>query len=297
MRILNFGSLNIDYVYNVEHILIGGETLTADDRNIYPGGKGLNQSVAFARAGADVWHAGAIGQADGAILLEALEKNGVKTDYLKVLKDAPSGHTFIQVDRNGQNCILVYGGSNRMQTREHIDQTLENFGAEDYLILQNEVNEIPYIVEKAKARGMKIVLNPSPMDERIATIPLEKVDFFMINEIEAAQLVEGKTDEELLEKLTQKYPASHIIMTVGSRGAYYAHQEQREHHPIFDIKVVDTTAAGDTFTGYFMKVFGETGDAKESLRIASIASTLAVSREGASTSIPTWEEVINFQEK
>ncbi len=295
MKILNFGSLNIDYVYNVDHILIGGETLSATDRNIYPGGKGLNQSVAFARAGADIWHAGAIGKADGRILLNALEKNGVKTDYLQILEDAPSGHTFIQVDKNGQNCILVYGGANRRQTKEQIDQTLEHFAANDFLILQNEINEIPYIVDKAKDRGMKIVLNPSPMDERIAEIPLHKIDFFMLNEIEAAQLVKVETDQELLDQLVKTYPESHIIMTVGARGAYYAHQDIREHHPIFEVKVVDTTAAGDTFTGYFMKAFAETKDPEESLHKASIASALAVSRQGASTSIPLWEEVLAFE--
>lgn len=148
MKILNFGSLNIDYVYNVDHILVGGETLSAFDRNIYPGGKGLNQSVSFARAGADVWHAGAIGEKDGEILKEILEKNNINLSYLNILSDAPSGHTFIQVDKDGQNSILVYGGSNQMQTEEHIDKTLSHFDSGDYLILQNEINNIPYIMKK-----------------------------------------------------------------------------------------------------------------------------------------------------
>lgn len=137
MKILNFGSLNIDYTYNVDHILIGGETLSASDRNVYAGGKGLNQSLALARAGIDVWHAGAIGKRDGKILLDTLKANYVHTDYLKILENDPSGHTFIQVDKNGQNCILVYGGSNQMITSGQVDQTLKYFNKDDFILLQN----------------------------------------------------------------------------------------------------------------------------------------------------------------
>ncbi|NLM18584.1 MAG: ribokinase [Clostridiaceae bacterium] len=294
MKILNFGSLNIDYVYNVDHIIVSGETLSASDRNIFPGGKGLNQSVAFARAGANVWHAGNIGKEDGGILLDTLKENSINTDYLQQLDNAPSGHTVIQVDKTGLNCILVYGGANSLQTRENIDNTLKNFSANDYLILQNEINDISYIMEKAKSIGMKIILNPSPIDEDILALPLDYVDVFMVNEIEAAQLVDGDSDEELLDNFVKKYPDAHTVMTIGSRGAHYAYKDQREFHGIFDIKVVDSTAAGDTFTGYFIQTFAETNDAYEALRVASAASTLAVSRAGASTSIPYLEEVEQF---
>ena len=294
MKILNFGSLNIDYVYNVDHIIVSGETLSASDRNIFPGGKGLNQSVAFARAGANVWHAGNIGKEDGGILLDTLKENSINTDYLQQLDNAPSGHTVIQVDKTGLNCILVYGGANSLQTRENIDNTLKNFSANDYLILQNEINDISYIMEKAKSIGMKIILNPSPIDEDILALPLDYVDVFMVNEIEAAQLVDGDSDEELLDNFVKKYPDTHTVMTIGSRGAHYAYKDQREFHGIFDIKVVDSTAAGDTFTGYFIQTFAETNDAYEALRVASAASTLAVSRAGASTSIPYLEEVEQF---
>lgn len=297
MKFLNFGSLNIDYVYNVDHILVGGETLSASDRNIYPGGKGLNQSISLARAGVETWHAGAIGKDDGQILYDVLEKSNVNLEYLKVLPETPSGHTFIQVDKEGQNCILVYGGSNQQITKEQVDKTLSAFSAKDYIFLQNEINEIAYIMEKANKIGMKIVFNPSPMDEKIDILPLDCVDFFMVNEIEAAQLVNGDSDEELLDNLIRKYPASHIIMTVGSRGAYYAHGEVREHYGIFDVERVDTTAAGDTFTGYFMSSFALGKTPRESLETASAASSIAVSRAGASSSIPTITEVKEFLEK
>lgn len=306
MKILNYGSLNIDYVYNVDHILIGGETQSATGRNIYPGGKGLNQSVAFARAGADIWHAGAIGRTDGIILLRALKDNAIHLDYLRELTDCPSGHTFIQVDKQGQNCILVYGGANRQQTRQDIDLTFDSFSAGDILVLQNEVNEISYMMDRAHAKGMKIVLNPSPMDDAIFRLPLDYVDFFMVNELEAAQLVLRRADidkkldiedTKLLSDLMKAYPKAHIVLTVGSRGAYYGHAGQVEHHEIFDVEVVDTTAAGDTFTGYFIHEFAETGDAYHSLRLASAASTIAVSRPGATSSIPTRAEVDRFLAK
>lgn len=296
MKVLNFGSLNIDYVYNVDHILIGGETLSASDRNVYAGGKGLNQSLALARAGVEVWHAGAIGQTDGRIFLDILESSHVHLDFLQILPDAPSGHTFIQVDKDGQNCILVYGGSNQMITRKQIDETLAHFNEGDFLLLQNEISEVPYIMKNAHAKGMKVVLNPSPFDEKIADMPLEYVDFFLINEIEAAQLTEGESDAELLDHLVERFPNSHFIMTVGSRGAYYAYQDNRAHHGIFDVKVVDTTAAGDTFTGYFIHAYIDEKSPQECLKIASAASALSVSKSGAGPSIPLQGEVEQFLE-
>lgn len=189
------------------------------------------------------------------------------------------------------------------QSKDHIEATFKNFSAGDYLILQNEINELTYIMEMAHAKDMKIVLNPSPMDEKIFKLPLDYVDFFMLNEIEAAQLVQGSAapttshdlrDEDLLQQIQTKYPSAHIILTVGSRGAYYSHGDTVTNHGIFDVDVVDTTAAGDTFTGFFIYNFAVTGDAHESLRLASAASSIAVSRPGATTSIPTKEEVENF---
>lgn len=294
MKILNFGSLNIDYVYNVDHIVRGGETLSSYGRNVYPGGKGLNQSVAFARADTDVWHAGAIGKVDGQMLNDVLLESGIHTDFLKILEDIPSGHTFIQVDKKGQNSILVHGGANKNIQKDDVESTLENFGEGDYLILQNEINNIDYIIKRGKAKGMQIVLNPSPIDESIFELPLDLVDFFLVNEIEANQLASGDTDEEIMKNFLKKYPNSHLIMTVGSKGAYYAHKDFRVHHGIFDVPVVDTTAAGDTFTGYFMSFFAKGEDPLTCLRLASAASSIAVSKAGASSSIPTIQEVELF---
>ena len=137
MKVLNFGSLNLDYVYQVDHIIIPGETQATKSRNTFCGGKGLNQSIALAKAGIPVYHAGQIGE-EGDILLETCKANGVNTEFIKKVP-GPSGHTVIQVDKNGQNSILLFGGSNRSITREFVDEVFANFEKDDILLLQNEV--------------------------------------------------------------------------------------------------------------------------------------------------------------
>ena len=164
MRILNFGSLNLDYVYQVDHFVQPGETLSAQSRAVKAGGKGLNQSVALSRAGAAVCHAGCFG-ADGVVLKDLLEENGVDTAFLLPVPEA-QGHTVIQVSPEGENCILLYGGSNRCIPEEHIRRVLGSFSRGDWLVLQNEINSLPLIVELASARGLQIVLNPSPYLKR-----------------------------------------------------------------------------------------------------------------------------------
>jgi len=294
MRVLNFGSLNIDYTYNVDHIIVEGETLSATKRNVYCGGKGLNQSIALSRAGVDVCHAGSVGKVDGIVLLEELKKSKVCMDFVRILEDTPSGHTFIQVDKSGANCILVYGGANQQITVEQIDETLLTFSKNDILLLQNEINNCSYIMESAFNKGMKIVLNPSPFDEKIKDLPLEYVDFFMVNEIEAKQFIDGDSEKDILDEFTKTFPNSHIVMTVGKNGAYYAYRNDREYHDVFDVEVIDTTGAGDTFTGYFVSSFIQNKHPYECLRIASAASSIAVSHKGASASIPNLHQVYDF---
>lgn len=189
MKILNFGSLNTDFVYEMPHILVPGETGTALSRNVYPGGKGLNSTVALARAGADVYFGGTLGE-DGEFMLDVLEESGADTTLVTRI-DGPSGHTVIQVDQGtGDNCIAVFPGSNRKNTEIQIDDALAKFEAGDYLILQNEVNNLPYLMRKAHERGMVLVFNPSPCDEIIKELPLDLADYLVVNEAEAATLAE-----------------------------------------------------------------------------------------------------------
>ena len=190
MKILNFGSLNIDMVYDVDNFVRPGETISSLKMEKFAGGKGLNQSIALSKAGADVYHAGMIGN-DGEFLKEILKENNVDTTYLKSI-DGPSGHAIIQVDKNGQNCILLYSGSNSMINEEFVDNVLENFGKGDLILLQNEISCLAYIIDKAHEKGLTIALNPSPMNEIIRNCNLGFVDYFILNEVEAELLTSKK---------------------------------------------------------------------------------------------------------
>lgn len=292
MKILNFGSLNIDYVYAVDHFVRPGETLASSRREVFPGGKGLNQSVALARAGADVWHAGGIGLSDGGFLKKMLDDSGVHTDYVREY-DTATGHTVIQVDSSGQNCILLFGGANRIQTPEFIDHVLSGFSKGDYLVLQNEINDVDYIMKKAHERGMIIFLNPSPYNKDVGSLPLEYADCFLLNEIEAEDICKSESGnpDTLLDILHHKFPGAQIVLTLGKTGVIYRDGQQVFRHGIYRVPVVDTTAAGDTFTGFFISCLAQDMGAERSLEYASIASSIAVSRKGAAPSIPTLEEV------
>ena len=289
MRILNFGSMNVDNVYSVDHVVVGGETISSTKREVFCGGKGLNQSVALARAGASVCHAGAVGT-DGDILLEACRKYGVDISLLRRYPVA-GGHTVIQVDKNGQNCIILYGGTNQMQTKEYVDEVMSHFGPGDYLVLQNEINLLDYIIDKAYEKGLKIVLNPSPFDDKLKDCDMSKIWLFMLNEIEGEQFTGIADFEGILGEMIRRYPQAKIVLTLGSQGAWYADSKERIFQDIFPVKAVDTTAAGDTFTGFFVTSLVTGKSPAESLRIAAKASSIAVTRPGAAPSIPSMEEV------
>lgn len=298
MKIINFGSLNIDNVYNVREFVKPGQTIFARDYHIAAGGKGLNQSIAAARAGAQVIHAGAIGR-NGLFLSELLREAGVDTSQLLLL-DAPSGHTIIEVNASGQNRIIVHGGTNQMLTDEYIDAVLKKGDPGDFVLLQNETNLIESILVRSHAKGMKIAFNPSPMPDDPAALSLDLVDYFIVNELEAAQLVGLPSDtpyEEILDRLTAKYPQAAIIMTLGENGVLFSQNGTRLSHPVFRVEAVDTTAAGDTFCGYFLAAVCRNVSADTALREASAASAIAVSRPSAAPSIPLYAEVEAFLAK
>ena len=293
MKVLNFGSLNLDYTYQVESILIPGETQASKRRDIFCGGKGLNQSIALAKAGVPVYHAGMIGD-EGGVLLDACRENGVNTDFIRKI-DGPSGHTIIQVDRNGQNCILLYGGANRSMTREFVDQVLDSFEEGDMILLQNEINELDYIIDRAYEKGMMIVLNPSPYDSALDSCDLGKVSMFLVNEIEGYQITGEREPEGILAKIREIYPGARVVLTLGGEGSVYQDETGIYRQGIYRVKAVDTTAAGDTFTGYFISSVIDGMPVQEGLDMAAKASAIAVSRPGATASIPLREEVMNFK--
>ena len=293
MKVLNFGSLNIDYGYSGDHFVRAGETLSSEKMEKFCGGKGLNQSIALARAGAPVYHAGIVG-AEGKMLTDVLEQYGVNTQFVKK-SPSSNGHAIIQIDKNGQNCILLYGGTNREITPEMVDEVLENFSAGDILVLQNEINCMDTILQKAHEKGMRIALNPSPIDESLKELPLEYVTWFLLNEVEGNELT-GETDPETIAvKLREKYPAGRIGLTLGKQGVLYYDGGEFLRHGIYPTKVVDTTAAGDTFTGFFLSCVLQGKSEAIALELASKASSIAVSIKGAANSIPTMEEVLDFK--
>lgn len=294
MKIVNIGSLNIDKTYSVKRFVQPKETIQALKYEEFCGGKGLNQSVALARAGAEVYHAGAVG-ADGALLTDMLESSGVHTDYL-LKTDGASGHAVIQIDESGQNNIIICGGANREITKEYIDSVLEHFESTDLLLLQNEISNVDHAIRKAKEKGMTIALNPSPVDDIIQTWPLELVNYFIINELEGRELagIESEVPADIMQALRAKFPHVKFVLTLGENGSYYFDQEKEVFHDIFRVKAVDTTGAGDTFCGYFIAGLSRGLDVETILAQASAASAIAVGRKGAAPSVPVLSEVKEF---
>ena len=296
MKVLVFGSLNIDYVYSVAHFVRPGETIASSGRQIFGGGKGLNQAIAFAKCGIETSQAGAVGQDDSGLLLDMLEAAGVQTQFIRKI-DGPSGHTIIQNTPQGENNIILFGGANQRISRAHVDQVFENFEKSDYLVLQNEISEISYIMQKAHQIDMHIVLNPSPMNEKIFEMPLEYVDYLILNEIEAAAILgeqETENGEWLLDQLVKKFPQMKIVLTLGSKGSLYADKDQRCAQKALKVQAVDTTAAGDTFTGYFMGEIMRGKEPQTAMKTATVAAAIAVCKKGASVSIPGYEEVMHY---
>lgn len=291
MKILNFGSCNIDFTYTLDHIVCEGETETSDKLEVFSGGKGLNQSVALARSGAEVFHAGCIGS-DGDFLLEILEGSGVNTTYLKRLTDEKCGHAIIQVSRKGENCIFLYGGANRQITEQQIDEVLSNFSKGDILLTQNETNHLKTLIEKAHKRGMCIILNPSPMNEVIHSLDLSMISYLVLNQVEAKAITGCDSTDEALSFFAKNYPEQKIVLTLGSKGCVYMDANQKTFHPSFVTKAVDTTGAGDTFTGYFVGELARGEEVLNCLKISSCAAAIAVSRHGAAPAIPTRAEVL-----
>ncbi len=290
MQMVVFGSLNIDKTYSLEEFVRPGQTIAAKKMEQFCGGKGFNQAIALRRAGNAVHFAGAVGQ-DGGMLLDALDRNGIDRRHVKITGGA-TGHAIIQLDRNGGNCIIILAGANGEITEAGADATLANFGAGDLIVLQNEISCVPYIIRRAHEKGMIVAFNPSPYDDRIARCDLSCVDYLLVNEEEGAAM-SGETEPDvMLDVLQRRYPGLSIVLTLGGDGSVY--QDRRGARftcGVHRVQAVDTTAAGDTFTGFFLSELLHHGDAEKALHIASVAAGIAVSRKGAEPSIPTMAEV------
>ncbi len=284
MKILNYGSLCIDHVYWVPYFVKPGETLSCTNYERHPGGKGLNQSLALAYAGADVWHAGAVGN-DGIWLKKLLDEAGVNTSLIQV-SDTPSGHALIQVTPAGENAIVISGGANRTIDADDLDRVFPQCKEGDCLLLQNEISSMPEIMTTANSKSMQIVFNAAPITKQVLDYPLEFVKLFVLNEVEGEALSGEQAPLRIVTHLIERYENASVVLTLGEQGAIYADQERIVQQSGFAVEALDSTGAGDTFTGYFLANWLNEQTADRCLEIACKAAAISVMRKGAATSIP-----------
>ncbi|WP_431023253.1 ribokinase [Halomonas sp. H5] len=289
----NLGSINIDHVYRVPHLVRPGETLASRDYQRVLGGKGANQSLALARAGGRVTHWGRLGRSD-AWALTPLEEAGVALGDIELV-DAPSGHALIQVDDDGENAIILYPGANHGFATPTLEALIAKAEPGATLLLQNECNGLAAAMAAAKQRGLTLAFNPAPMDQAVGELPLESCDLLFVNRGEAAALAglaETSPASALLEALAERLPEVELVLTLGADGVQYRHGETHLRLAAHRVEAVDTTAAGDTFIGAFLAARQAGADIETCLRRASTAAALCVQVPGAAPSIP-WAEAVD----
>lgn len=285
-HIVNFGSINIDHVYQVEHFVQPGETLSSKGYSKGLGGKGLNQSVALQRAGAQVIHAGCIGR-DDVWMNEQLNQLELNCDAIAPV-DSATGHALIQVNDAGENCILLHAGANHSLTVAMIDAQLARSEV-SWVLLQNETNHIETILEKAHAAGKKIAFNPAPCHAELGSLPLRLIDTLIVNEVEVVQLTGMNDLDAALASL--RGIVANVVMTLGGDGVRYSGESGHFVQAAEKVTVKDTTAAGDTFIGYYLASIMRGLAVPEALALASRAAAITVTRLGASSSIPYLDEL------
>ncbi|AWY00258.1 ribokinase [Marinomonas primoryensis] len=305
MTIYNFGSINLDHLYQLDHFVRPGETMASNSYQCLLGGKGANQSVALAKAGARVKHVGAIHYNDQAIIKQ-LESLGVDTALIEKI-DVPTGHAIIQLNKEAENSIILYQGANHALTEEQVDQVLSQATAGDWVLLQNETNLIEYTMRKAQEHGVKVAFNPAPMDAELTKKVLGFVDLLIVNEVEAMDLIGTSDIDSTIAAFPKAYPELAVLMTLGKAGVCYfsgkesagkkSTGEEKLFVKAFSVKAVDTTAAGDTFIGFCLASLMNGDDITQSITRACAASAICVTRLGAASSIPTQDEVTAFLAK
>lgn len=284
--IFNLGSINVDYFYRVPHFPAPGETLLSESYFKGLGGKGANQSIAIARAGGQVAHIGAIGE-DALWARDILEDAGVDVAKIAVL-ETPTGHAIINVDDKGENCIVLFAGANIQVSEGQISAALALAKAGDWLLLQNEVSNGVFAAKLARAKGLKIAYVAAPFAASTVQEMLPHVDFLSVNAGEAAQVCAalGVSEDEI--------PAEKLLITRGADGITYRDGGHSYTQPVFPVTPVDTTGAGDTFTGYFLAELDAGKAPQEALRIAAAAAAIQITRVGTSEAIPLMAEVTGF---
>ena len=284
MKVLNFGSINKDFIYSVNDFVNPGETISSIKYNIKIGGKGLNQSVAISKAGQKIYHAGII-NIDDTIILDKLKKWNINCENI-LLGDNPTGHAIIQVDKKGENSIIIHGGANDDIDIKFIESVLSKFNSGDILVLQNEINNIKEIIKRAHHKKMKIVFNPAPFDKEILSYDLNKISTLILNQTEGEALSKEKKPDNILKVLNSKFKNTEIILTLGEKGSIYSFKDQLLKIEAHRADTVDSTGAGDTFIGYYVAGLISGMNKKENLNRASEAAAIATTKIGGAESIP-----------
>ena len=284
--ILNFGSINIDNVYQVSRFPEAGETISSKSYEKILGGKGINQSIAIQRAGGDVKHIGFIG--DDEWILNQISSMDMKVDFISKCY-GPTGHAIIFVDESGENEIIIHPGANNKFSKSQCFEILENFTSKDtWVVLQNEINLSVEIATKAKELGFKVCYSAAPFDSDHARKMLPHIDLLAMNETELKEL------QKSLGENVFNLDIDMILVTLGSQGAELHLGNSTIKQSSFVNKAVDTTGAGDTFLGSFLACHNNGYVTEKSLEYAAAASSIQITRVGAAKAIPTFDEVQEF---
>ena len=284
--ILNFGSINIDNVYQVSRFPEAGETISSKSYEKILGGKGINQSIAIQRAGGDVKHIGFIG--DDEWILNQISSMDMKVDFISKCY-GPTGHAIIFVDESGENEIIIHPGANNQFSKSQCFEILENFTSKDtWIVLQNEINLSVEIATKAKELGFKVCYSAAPFDSDHARKMLPHIDLLAMNETELKEL------QKSLGENVFNLDIDMILVTLGSQGAELHLGNSTIKQSSFVNKAVDTTGAGDTFLGSFLACHNNGYVTEKSLEYAAAASSIQITRIGAAKAIPTFDEVQEF---
>ncbi len=292
MKILVIGSCNVDYTDYVESFPRPGETINGLDKRVAPGGKGLNQAIALKRAGADVTFFGAIGDDnDGAYIERVIKENGLDAVLLK--KKATTGSATILVNKESENFIVINHGANYALTLDDVKEAKDLIESASIILLQGEIKRETNegIIDYAHALGKVVVLNPAPAFS-LPVSSLSKIDYLIPNEKEVVLLSDKKNKDEAVTFLLES-GVKKVLVTLGEEGSEVSSKEGAVHVDAVKCKAIDTVAAGDTFIGYFLAFLSEGKKEEEAMRIASCASSIAVSRLGAISSIPYRDEVLS----
>jgi ribokinase len=283
--IWNLGSINLDNVYTLAHLPGPGETLAATSFHQGLGGKGANMSVAAARAAARVMHVGAVGN-DGIWARDRLLEYGVDTQYIHVTR-ATTGHANINVDATGENNIVLFPGANDEVTEQMIGAALTEASTGNWLLMQNETCGQVYAAQTAKTLGLNVAYSAAPFDADAVSAVMEYLDLLILNEVEAAQLVDA------LDCPLSDLPVADVVVTLGSDGCKWVSKanDNIEKYPAYLVKAVDTTGAGDTFTGYLIAGLDRGLSMADAIDLATQAGALMVMRHGTADVIPDLKDI------